>query len=122
MELGDIYKDLELSEKDTADVYINGLKGDDVLVSKANEVKIASDSGNKDKVGTGSTVEVFYDEDHNDVTIVRDRQLCGHRVQDRGGQRATRTAMWLSPTRATPPSPTTTTSMRPRRPSRTTLW
>ncbi len=69
MELGDIYKDLELSEKDTADVYINGLKGDDVVVSKANEVKIASDSGNKDKVGTGSTVEVFYDEDHNDVTI-----------------------------------------------------
>ena len=39
------------------------------MVSKANEVKIASDSGNKDKVGTGSTVEVFYDEDHNDVTI-----------------------------------------------------
>ncbi|MFR2753738.1 MAG: S-layer homology domain-containing protein [Dysosmobacter welbionis] len=69
VELGDIYKDLELSEKDTADVYINGLKGDDVVVSKANEVKIASDSGNKDKVGTGSTVEVFYDEDHNDVTI-----------------------------------------------------
>ena len=69
VELGDIYKDLDLSEKDTADVYINGVPGDDVVVSKANEVKIASDSGNKDKVGTGSTVEVFYDEDHNDVTI-----------------------------------------------------
>ena len=69
VELGDIYKDLELSEKDTADVYVNGIEGDAVVVSKANEVKIASDNGNKGKVDTGSTVEVFYDEDNNDVTI-----------------------------------------------------
>ena len=71
VELGDIYRDLQMSVKDTAEVYVNGEEQDSVLVSKANEYKIADKDAkqNEGLVSVGSTVEVFYVEDNNDVTI-----------------------------------------------------
>ena len=70
VELGDIYADLGMTQKDAnAEVYVNGMQAADVAVSKNNTTKIASSSANKDLVGDGSIVEVFYDEDGNDVTI-----------------------------------------------------
>ena len=69
--LGDIYADLGMSEKDSeAEVYINGEEGDAVAVSKGNELKVADDTQNDALVGVGSTVEVYYDDDNNDVRIV----------------------------------------------------
>ena len=59
-----------MSEKDkNAEVYYNGVEADDVAVSKGNTVKVSSSSANNKLVADGSTVEVFYDEDNNDVTI-----------------------------------------------------
>ena len=70
VKLGDIYSDLDMSEKDkNAEVYYNGVEADDVAVSKGNTVKVSSSSANDKLVADGSTVEVFYDEDNNDVTI-----------------------------------------------------
>ena len=70
VKLGDIYSDLDMSEKDkNAEVYYNGVEADDVAVSKGNTVKVSSSSANNKLVADGSTVEVFYDEDNNDVTI-----------------------------------------------------
>ena len=70
VELGDIYADLGMTQEDAnAEVYVNGKQETDVAVSKNNTTKIASSSANKDLVGDGSIVEVFYNEDGNDVTI-----------------------------------------------------
>ena len=81
VKLGDIYTDLGMTQKDDhATVIINGVEGDEVSVSKNNTLKI-SDSNNGNHynktvaprtalVGDGSIVEVFYDDDTNDVTIV----------------------------------------------------
>ena len=68
--LGTIYADLGMSQKDAkAEVFFNGVAAADVVVSKNNDTKIASDNANKNLVGAGSDVEVFYDEDNNDVRI-----------------------------------------------------
>ena len=69
VKLGDIYKDLGMSTADDAVVYIDGIQGTAVKVSKANTVKIASDTANKDQVDTGTTVEVYFEDSTNDVTI-----------------------------------------------------
>ena len=80
VELGDIYKDLGMTQKDAnATVIINGVKADKVTVSKNNTLKIADsnngnyyncNASNKKMIGDGSIVEVFYNEDANHVTIV----------------------------------------------------
>ena len=74
VKLGDIYADLGMTEKDDeAEVFINGLAGDKVSVAKNNTAKISdkntSPRQNYGKVGDGSTVEVFYDSDTNNVRI-----------------------------------------------------
>ena len=69
VELGKIYGDLNMNQKDTAEVFVNGIQKADVVVSKNNTTKIASSSANKNLVDDGSIVEVFYDADTNDVRI-----------------------------------------------------
>ena len=70
VELGDIYKDLGMTQKDSAaEVYYNGERAANVSVSKSNTVKIASSGANNGLVANGSNVEVFYDSDNNAVTI-----------------------------------------------------
>ena len=69
VKLGDIYKDLGMSTADDAVVYIDGIEGDAVRVSKANTVKLASKGSNENQVDTGTTVEVYFDDSTNDVTI-----------------------------------------------------
>ena len=80
VKLGTIYADLGMTEKDSAaEVFINGVAGDSVAVAKQNTAKIADkiastyynyDGTNTNKlVNTGSTVEVFYDDDTNNVRI-----------------------------------------------------
>ena len=71
VELGDIYKDLGMTQKDAnATVIVNGVEQTDVVVSKNNTRKIASSAANDGLVGDGSIVEVYYDDDNNAVTIV----------------------------------------------------
>ena len=67
--LGTIYADLNMNQADEAVVYLNGELVTPVKVSKNNQVKIASSSANYKQVDTGSTVNVYYDADENDVTI-----------------------------------------------------
>ena len=70
VELGDIYKDLGMTQKDSAaKVFYNGVSAANVSVSKSNTTKIASKTVNKDLVANGTNVEVFYDSDDNAVTI-----------------------------------------------------
>ena len=69
VKLGDIYKDLGMSTADDAVVYIDGIEGDAVRVSKANTVKLASKGSNENQVDTGTTVEVYFEDSTNDVTI-----------------------------------------------------
>ena len=76
--LGTIYADLGMTEKDSiVEVYVNGVQQDDVAVAKNNTYSIAqyqadgvTNYHNGGLVGDGSTVEVFYDADNNDVTII----------------------------------------------------
>ena len=71
VKLGTIYSDLGMTQKDEhATVIVNGVEATDVVVSKNNDRKISSSSANDDLVGDGSIVEVYYDEDNNEVTIV----------------------------------------------------
>ncbi len=68
--LGTIYADLNMTQNDkNAEVYYNGVPVDDVSVTKNNTVKISSSSANNTLAGNGTIVDVFYDEDNNDVTI-----------------------------------------------------
>ncbi len=71
VKLGDIYADLGMTEKDEdAEVYINGVPGDSVNVKKGNTYKVGEkDVQNSEKIGQGTTVEVFYDDDTNSVRI-----------------------------------------------------
>ena len=70
VELGKIYADLGMNQADTAaTVYVNGEVCAPVKVSKNNEQKIASSAANKDLVDSGSIVNVYYDDDTNEVTI-----------------------------------------------------
>ena len=68
--LGTIYADLTMTQKDSdAKVFYNGAAAKDVAVSKNNETKISSKNVNDKLAGDGTAVEVFYDEDNNDVRI-----------------------------------------------------
>ena len=70
VELGDIYKDLGMTQKDSAaKVFYNGVPAKNVSVSKSNTLKIANDNANKGLVANGTDVEVFYNSDDNAVTI-----------------------------------------------------
>ena len=69
--LGDIYKDLGMTTKDEhAELYVNGADDAhkiDVSVSKGSDVKLKDESS---KIGDGTIVEAYLDDDNNDVTIV----------------------------------------------------
>ena len=70
VELGDIYKDLGMTQKDSAaKVFYNGVPAKNVSVSKSNTLKVANDNANKGLVANGTDVEVFYNSDDNAVTI-----------------------------------------------------
>ena len=70
VELGDIYKDLGMTQKDSAaKVFYNGVPAKNVSVSKSNTLKVANDNANKGLVANGTNVEVFYNSDDNAVTI-----------------------------------------------------
>ena len=70
VELGDIYSDLGMTQKDSAaKVFYNGVPAKNVSVSKSNTLKVANDNANKGLVANGTNVEVFYDDDDNAVTI-----------------------------------------------------
>ena len=70
VELGDIYSDLGMTQKDSAaKVFYNGVPAKNVSVSKSNTLKIANDNANKGLVANGTDVEVFYNSDDNAVTI-----------------------------------------------------
>ena len=61
VELGDIYSDLNMSSKDSAEYYIDGTAQDNQDVKKGNDKKVG--------VGNGATTYVYHDDDTNDVTI-----------------------------------------------------
>ena len=68
--LGTIYSDLGLSQPDkNAEVYYNGVRADDVSVSRNNDRKISSSFANDKLVGDGTIVDVYYTGSTNDVTI-----------------------------------------------------
>ena len=83
VKLNAIYADLGMSTKDSAaNLYVNGLpyststdeKGnvtaDTVVVSKANDTKLSADALCGSKVGNGTLVEVYRDDDTNHVDII----------------------------------------------------
>ena len=61
VKLGDIYSDLNMSSKDSAEYYIDGTAQDNQDVKKGNDKKVG--------VGNGATTYVYHDDDTNDVTI-----------------------------------------------------
>ena len=61
VKLGDIYSDLNMSSKDSAEYYIDGTPQANQDVKKGNDTKVG--------VGNGATTYVYHDEDTNDVTI-----------------------------------------------------
>ena len=61
VKLGDIYSDLNMSSKDSAEYYIDGTSQAKQDVKKGNDAKVG--------VGNGATTYVYHDEDTNDVTI-----------------------------------------------------
>ena len=69
--LGDIYKDLGMTTKDTAaTLYVNGADAAQqttVTVSKGNDTKLKDVNG---KIGDGTLVEAYLDDDNNHVDIV----------------------------------------------------
>ena len=61
VKLGDIYSDLNMSSKDSAEYYIDGTPQANQDVKKGNDAKVG--------VGNGATTYVYHDDDTNDVTI-----------------------------------------------------
>ena len=61
VKLGDIYSDLNMSSKDSAEYYIDGTAQANQDVKKGNDTKVG--------VGNGATTYVYHDDDTNDVTI-----------------------------------------------------
>ncbi len=61
VKLGDIYSDLNMSSKDSAEYYIDGTAQANQDVKKGNDAKVG--------VGNGATTYVYHDDDTNDVTI-----------------------------------------------------
>ena len=81
--INDIYADLNMSTKDTtANLYVNGESFDTVkdkdkkdvaatfTVSKANDTKLDKLGGTADKIGNGTLIEVYRDDDNNHVDVI----------------------------------------------------
>ena len=78
--INDIYADLNMSTKDTtANMYVNGVSFDTVkngkdaatfTVSKANDTKLDKLGGTADKIGNGTLIEVYRNDDNNHVDVI----------------------------------------------------
>ena len=81
--INDIYADLNMSTKDTtANLYVNGVSFDTVkdkdkkdvaatfTVSKANDTKLDKLGGTADKIGNGTLIEVYRNDDDNHVDVI----------------------------------------------------
>ena len=78
--INDIYADLNMSTKDTtANLYVNGESFDTVengkdaatfTVSKANDTKLDKLGGTADKIGNGTLIEVYRNDDNNHVDVI----------------------------------------------------
>ena len=80
--INDIYADLNMSTKDTtANLYVNGVSFDTVKedgkdvaktieVSKANDTKLDKLGGTADKIGNGTLIEVYRNDDNNHVDVI----------------------------------------------------
>ena len=80
VKVNDIYADLNMSTTDTtANLYVNGesfdtaTNGKDAAtftVSKANDTKLDKLGGTADKIGNGTLIEVYRDDDNNHVDVI----------------------------------------------------
>ena len=80
VKVNDIYADLNMSTKDTtANLYVNGVSFDTVkngkdaatfTVSKANDTKLDKLGGTADKIGNGTLIEVYRNDDNNHVDVI----------------------------------------------------
>ena len=78
--INDIYADLNMSTKDTtANLYVNGVSFDTAkngkdaatfTVSKANDTKLDKLGGTADKIGNGTLIEVYRNDDNNHVDVI----------------------------------------------------
>ena len=78
--INDIYADLNMSTKDTtANLYVNGESFDTAkngkdaatfTVSKANDTKLDKLGGTADKIGDGTLIEVYRNDDNNHVDVI----------------------------------------------------
>ena len=78
--INDIYADLNMSTKDTtANLYVNGKSFDTAkndkdaatfTVSKANDTKLDKLGGTADKIGNGTLIEVYRNDDNNHVDVI----------------------------------------------------
>ena len=78
--INDIYADLNMSTKDTtANLYVNGVSFDTAkngkdaatfTVSKANDTKLDKLGGTADKIGDGTLIEVYRNDDNNHVDVI----------------------------------------------------
>ena len=80
VKVNDIYADLNMSTKDTtANLYVNGESFDTAkngkdaatfTVSKANDTKLDELGGTADKIGNGTLIEVYRNDDNNHVDVI----------------------------------------------------
>ena len=80
VKVNDIYADLNMSTKDTtANLYVNGVSFDTAkngkdaatfTVSKDNDTKLDKLGGTADKIGNGTLIEVYRDDDNNHVDVI----------------------------------------------------
>ena len=78
--INDIYADLNMSTQDTtANLYVNGESFDTAengkdaatfTVSKANDTKLDKLGGTADKIGNGTLIEVYRNDDNNHVDVI----------------------------------------------------
>ena len=78
--INDIYADLNMSTEDTtANLYVNGVSFDTAkngkdaatfTVSKANDTKLDKLGGTADKIGNGTLIEVYRNDDNNHVDVI----------------------------------------------------
>ena len=78
--INDIYADLNMSTKDiTANLYVNGVSFDTAkngkdaatfTVSKDNDTKLDELGGTADKIGNGTLIEVYRNDDNNHVDVI----------------------------------------------------
>ena len=78
--INDIYADLNMSTKDiTANLYVNGVSFDTAkngkdaatfTVSKDNDTKLDKLGGTADKIGNGTLIEVYRNDDNNHVDVI----------------------------------------------------